>query len=515
MIASFIIVLREVFEVALIISIALAASKGLAGSRRAILLGCLAGFAGALVLASATGWLGETLEGMGPDVFNAGVLLAAVLMLSWHHIWMQQHGAEIARELKSVGGEVVAGSRPLGALAAVVALAALREGAEVVLFLYGVAAGGATAGPMFIGGLLGLAGGAAAGTLLYLGLMRIPPRYLFAVTGWMLLFLAAGMAAQAAAFLVQSGWLPAIVEPVWDTSSLLPQHSVPGQMLHALAGYDERPSGVQLLFFGVTFASVLLLSWIVNGRKPAGSRVPAIAALIVLGAVAAVAAPRAEAADKVYSPIVEEGERAIEFRGHQESDGDPAVDGGQQYKVDLEYSPRWFWNSELVGEWEKPPGESLKNTEIAWENIFQLFEQGRHAIDAGLLIEYAHSMEPGGKDDIELGALFQKDFGPNQMRFNLMAERELRSGAETELDYALQYRWRRSPLFEPGIELYGTFGELGDFGAFRDHRHEVGPAAFGRVPFGGGVLKYEFAWLFALTEDAAAQTARFLLEYEF
>jgi hypothetical protein len=235
----------------------------------------------------------------------------------------------------------------------------------------------------------------------------------------------------------------------------------------------------------------------------------------VLGAVAAVAAPRAEAADKVYSPIVEEGERAIEFRGHQESDGDPAVDGGQQYKVDLEYSPRWFWNSELVGEWEKPPGESLKNTEIAWENIFQLFEQGRHAIDAGLLIEYAHSMEPGGKDDIELGALFQKDFGPNQMRFNLMAERELRSGAETELDYALQYRWRRSPLFEPGIELYGTFGELGDFGAFRDHRHEVGPAAFGRVPFGGGVLKYEFAWLFALTEDAAAQTARFLLEYEF
>jgi len=515
MIASFIIVLREVFEVALIISIALAASKGLAGSRRAILMGSLAGIAGALVLASATGWLGETLEGMGPDVFNACVLLAAVLMLSWHHIWMQRHGAEIARELKAVGGQVSAGARPLGALATVVALAALREGAEVVLFLYGVAAGGAAAGPMFIGSLLGLAAGAAAGTLLYLGLMRIPPRYLFAVTGWMLLFLAAGMAAQAAALLVQSGWLPAIVEPAWDSSSLLSQHSALGQLLHALAGYDDRPSGIQLLFFGVTFASVLLLSWLVNGRKPPGSRVPVIAALIVLAAAAVVAAPRAEAADKVYSPIVEEGERAIEFRGHRESDGDPAADGAQQFKIDLEYSPRWFWNSELVGEWEKSPGESLKNTEIAWENIFQLFEQGRYPIDAGLLVEYAHSTQPGSQDKVELGALLQKDFGANQMRFNLMAERELRSGAETELGYALQYRRRRSPRFEPGIELYGVFGELGNFGSVADHSHELGPAAFGRVPLGNGALRYEFAWLFGLTGAAAAQSARFLLEYEF
>lgn len=515
MLPSFIIVLREVFEVALIISIALAASKGLAGSRRAILMGCLAGLAGALALAGATDWLSSTLEGMGPDVFNAGVLLAAVLMLSWHHIWMQRHGAEISRELKSVGGDVRAGSRPLGALAFVVALAALREGAEVVLFLYGVGAGGATAGPMMIGGLLGLAGGAAAGTLLYLGLMRIPPQHLFAVTGWMLLFLAAGMAAQAAAFLVQSGWLPAIVEPVWDSSSLLSQHSVLGQMLHALAGYDDRPSGSQLLFFCVTFASVLLLSWLVNGRKPPGSRVPVIAALIVLFAASVVAAPRAEAADKLYSPIVEQGERAIEFRGHRESDGDPAVDGAEQYKLDLEYSPRWFWKTELVGEWEKEPGENLRNTEIAWENVFQLFEQGRYAIDMGLLAEYAHSTVAGGEDKLELGALLQKDAGAHQMRFNLIAERELQSGAETELEYALQYRWRRNPRFEPGIELYGEFGDFGDFGSLGDHRHELGPAAFGRIPFGGGALKYEFAWLFALTEDAAAQTARFLLEYEF
>ncbi len=515
MIASFIIVLREVFEVSLIVGIALAASKGLLGSRRTILIGCLAGLAGALALAGATGWLGETLEGMGPDVFNASVLLAAVLMLAWHHVWMQQHGAAIARELKSVGGEVRAGSRPLGALAAVVALAALREGAEVVLFLYGVAAGGQTAGPMIVGGALGLAAGAAAGTLLYLGLMRIPPRHLFAVTGWMLVILAAGMAAQAAAFLVQSGWLPAIVEPLWDTSSLLPNQSLAGQVLHALAGYDDRPSASQLLFFGVTLASILLLSRFVNRRKLSVSPAAAAAALIVLVGAAIGTAPRAEAEDKVYSPIVEEGEKALEFRGLHQSDGDPAVDGAQQYKIDLEYSPAWFWKTELVGEWEKEPGEGFGNTEIAWENIFQLFEQGRHAIDAGLLVELAHSTEPGGQDKLELGALLQKDLGSSQVRVNLLTEREFASGADTELEYAMQYRWRRNPLFEPGIEWYGEFGEFGDFGSLGDHGHQAGPAAFGRMPFAGGALRYEFAWLFGLTHDAAAQTARFLLEYEF
>ncbi len=515
MIASFIIVLREVFEVSLIIGIALAASRGLAGSRRAVLMGCIAGVAGALVLAGATDWLSETLEGMGPDILNAGILMAAVVMLSWHHVWMQRHGAEVARELKFVGGDVRAGARPLTALAVVVALAALREGAEVVLFLYGVAAGGTTAQPLIIGGVLGLAGGAAIGTLMYLGLMRIPARHLFAVTGWMLLLLAAGMASQAAAYLVQSGWIPAIVEPLWDSSGLLSQQSLPGQMLHALVGYDDRPSGIQLLFFCVTIASVLLLSYFVNRKDRAGSRAPfAAAAILLIGAVV-LAAPRAEAADKVYSPIVEEGEIALELRGNRRADGDPGVDGAQKFKMDLEFAPTWFWLTEIVGEWEKPPGGSLENTEIAWENVFQLFEQGRYAIDAGLLVEYAHSMESGGKDKLEMGALLQKEFGPNQLRFNLLAERELSSGAETELDYALQYRWRRGQRFEPGFEFYGGLGEFGNFGSLKDHGHEAGPAAFGRILLGSGALRYEAAWLFGLTDEAAAQTVRLLLEYEF
>lgn len=278
MIQSFIIVLREVFEAALIIGIALAASSDIAGSRRIILFGVLAGILGSLGLAAMAGPLSVALEGMGPDLFNAGVLLTAVLMLGWHNIWMKRHAAALTREINAVGGQVREGAKPLGALAAVIALAVLREGAEVVLFLYGVVAGGTQPVQTLFGGVLGLATGAAVGTLLYFGLLRIPPRHLFSVTGWMLLFLAAGMASQAASYLVQAGLLPALIEPLWDSSSFLPQQGLAGQALHALVGYDDRPSAMQIVFFTATFMTILLLARAAAPRGKARGGGPATVA---------------------------------------------------------------------------------------------------------------------------------------------------------------------------------------------------------------------------------------------
>ena len=100
---------------------------------------------------------------------------------------------------------VASGRSSLAALAIVVGVATLREGAEVVLFLYGIAAAGdGGAGAMTLGGALGLAAGVAAGAGIYFGLVHIPMRHLFAVTSWLILLLAAGMASQGAAFLLQA-----------------------------------------------------------------------------------------------------------------------------------------------------------------------------------------------------------------------------------------------------------------------------------------------------------------------
>ncbi len=187
---------------------------------------------------------------MGQEVFNAAILAIAVLMLTWHSGWMASHGRALVSELRTVGSEVASGSRSLAALAVVVAVAVLREGSEVVLFLYGiVASGGTTAAGLFLGGLLGLAGGVALSALTFFGLVSIPARYLFAVTSALIAFLAAGMAAQCVAFLQQAGIITALGETVWNTSWILPDDTIFGRLLHSLIGYSDRPTAAQLIAY--------------------------------------------------------------------------------------------------------------------------------------------------------------------------------------------------------------------------------------------------------------------------
>jgi high-affinity iron transporter len=201
-------------------------------------------------------------------------------MLAWHNIWMAQHGRELASHLKSAGNAVTSGAKPPIALAIVVAIAVLREGAEVVLFLYGVAISHKSALlDIALGGVIGLALGVAVSGLTFLGLVKIPARMLFAVTGLLIAFLAAGMAAQCVAFLEQGGLVDVLGASAWDTSSILAQGSVPGRLLHALIGYVDQPSWLQLLAYGIVLFGILALSKIVapkaapraaGGAKPAG-----------------------------------------------------------------------------------------------------------------------------------------------------------------------------------------------------------------------------------------------------
>ncbi|MCA8928354.1 MAG: FTR1 family protein [Alphaproteobacteria bacterium] len=252
--AALVIVFREVLEAALVVGIVLAATEGVPGRLTRILAGVAAGVAGAVAVAFSAGTIASAVAGMGQEVFNATVLFAAVAMLAWHNIWMSRHAGAEARHVAALGEAVAAGGRPLKALTLLVALAVLREGSEVVLFLYGIAAGAGAEGmwPILSGGALGVVAGAAAGVALYLGLVRIPTRHLFKVTSWMILLVAAGMAAQGAGFLVQAGFLPALVPSVWDTSAILSERGMVGQLLHTLVGYIARPDGMQVLFYAGT-----------------------------------------------------------------------------------------------------------------------------------------------------------------------------------------------------------------------------------------------------------------------
>jgi high-affinity iron transporter len=223
---------------------------------------------GASLLAGFAGVLSDSLAGRGQEVFNAAVLAVAVVMLGWHNLWMASHGRELAGEMKAMGQAVAGGNKSLIAMAIVVAIAVLREGAEVVLFLYGIAAA-STEGwaALLLGGLLGVALGAAVSFLLYLGLLAIPLRRLFSVTTWLIALVAAGMAGQAAAILADIDLIPSWGYQLWDTSWLLPQDSILGRALHALAGYSDRPMGVQLAAYLVVLAVLAIGAHRIEARS--------------------------------------------------------------------------------------------------------------------------------------------------------------------------------------------------------------------------------------------------------
>jgi len=275
MLGALIIVFREAIEAGLIVGIVAAVTRGVAGSRGFIAGGVGAGALGAMLVAFFADRLSQSFAGNGQELFNAAVLALAVVMLAWHNIWMSRHGRELARELSDVGRAVARGDRTLFALATVVGLAVLREGAEVALFLYGVLASGESAWDVLAGGVAGLALGAVTSVATFYGLVTIPPRHLFAVTTTLITLLAAGLAAQCVAFLQQAGIVTALSDTLWDTSWILSDKSVAGRVLHTLIGYADQPSGMQVVVYVATIVAILAATKFTALRPPAVVRAPA------------------------------------------------------------------------------------------------------------------------------------------------------------------------------------------------------------------------------------------------
>ncbi len=258
MLAALIIVFREVFEAGLIVGIVMAATQTIPGRGAWIAGGIGAGVIGSCIVAAFAGALSQAFAGSGQEVFNATVLGIAVVMLTWHNVWMASHGRELAMKFQAAGQAVADGSKSLAALALVVCAAVLREGFEIVMFLYGVVASEGAA-PVLTGGIGGLLLGAMVCYATYRGLLNIPQKYLFGVTGIMIAFLAAGMAAQSVSFLEQANYVTALDTIVWDSSKILSDSSLLGKALHTLIGYSDRPTAMQLAVYLAVLAVMFIL----------------------------------------------------------------------------------------------------------------------------------------------------------------------------------------------------------------------------------------------------------------
>jgi len=260
MFAAALIVFRETLEAALFVGIIAAATKQLPLRGRWLAGGVATGVAGALLLALTAEQVGAWADGIGQDLVNIGILAVALSMLVWHCVWVSTHGRQMAMKARQFGSLVQGGQRKPWALFVAVALAVLREGAETVLFVAGSLTGGGTVGAtsVLLACALGLFAGAVVGVGLYAGLSRIPTQKLFAATNVLIALLAASIASQLARALTQAGLVERGTAPLWDSSAWLASDSALGALLHALVGYDARPSALQLGFYVAVLAVIYM-----------------------------------------------------------------------------------------------------------------------------------------------------------------------------------------------------------------------------------------------------------------
>jgi hypothetical protein len=227
------------------------------------------------------------------------------------------------------------------------------------------------------------------------------------------------------------------------------------------------------------------------------------AAALLLGCVAQATA------DVIYSPVVEQGETAIEWRSTLNAGGT------SEHKLEWEFSPTAWWRTELLATATLAPESPRRWDEIAFENVFSLNPQGRDAIDFGVVTEIARSLHGDAAWAAELGVLAEVATAHTVTTLNISSERELTAGAPFGGVLAARWRWRRGARFEPGVEYHADVESVEHMGSVRTQRHSFGPSVLGRIRLGREVLRYEAAWLVGLTQGSPASTARLQLEWEF
>ncbi len=263
---------REGLEAALIVGIVLGylSKAGLPDRVRSVWTGVIAAAIVSAGAALALFALGATLEGAAEQIFEATTMLLAAAILTWMIFWMQRQGAGMRGKLQA-DVRSAAGGQGRWAVFSLAFLAVVREGVELALFLT-AAVFTSSRGETLLGAAAGLLAAIAVGWLLFSGVRRLDIGKFFAVSGLLLLIFAAGMVGRGVHELNEAGIIPALIDPLWNTTSILPDTSTVGAILKALVGYNDDPSLTQALAY-VGYAAVVIAALLQRrGRTQATPR---------------------------------------------------------------------------------------------------------------------------------------------------------------------------------------------------------------------------------------------------
>ncbi|MBK5108181.1 MAG: FTR1 family protein [Anaerolineales bacterium] len=262
MISSYLLSLREGIEAALLIGIVLGGLRKVNRTHLSPIVwrGIISAVAISFIIALALFRLGASLVGDFEKIYEGITMLFAAGILTWMIFWMHNRSRTLGYELESEVRRAVldSGKKALFVLAFV---AVLREGIELAIFLT-AASMTSSAQTTILGVILGLGTASILGWLLFKTTIKLDLRKFFLVTGTLLILFAAGLVAHGVHEFIELGWIPPIVDPLWDMNFILDEKSTIGLLLKAIFGYNSKPSLSEVIAYVAYFVAILFgLRW--------------------------------------------------------------------------------------------------------------------------------------------------------------------------------------------------------------------------------------------------------------
>ncbi|MCK9506600.1 MAG: hypothetical protein M0Q95_20785 [Porticoccaceae bacterium] len=244
---SVILVLGEILESALLVSLLLVVSRVCRLGQLWALVGIIAGLGGAMMYATFLAPISQWFDYVGQEVVNAGLQIMVYSLLVMLAVGFYRF-RDSPRQLFAMRSIMIL----------MVALTIAREGSEIFIHGAGLTGSSSRMSSFILGGCLGAGIGISTGTLLYYSVLSFPVRWWLRITLPLLALFGANMVAQATGLLIQADWLPSLA-PLWDSSDWLTENSVAGQLLFALIGYEATPSSLQVGTYLLSFFLLLPL----------------------------------------------------------------------------------------------------------------------------------------------------------------------------------------------------------------------------------------------------------------